>query len=100
MLAFIDTFASFFGPLFGVIVVDYYLIKKSSLDSKDIYSLDSDSLYFYSNGWHIKAVYSLILGFIFSASTIWNESLMNFQSYSWLAGALISSLIYYLLVNK
>jgi len=100
MLAFIDTFASFFGPLFGVIVVDYYLIKKSSLDTKDIYSLDSDSLYFYSNGWHIKAVYSLILGFIFSASTIWNESLMNFQSYSWLAGALISSLIYYLLVNK
>jgi len=99
-LAFIDTFASFFGPLFGVMVVDYYLIKKRDLDNKDIYSLNKDSLYFYSNGWHIKAIYSLILGFIFSASTIWNESLMNFQSYSWMIGAFISSLTYYLLASK
>ena len=100
ILAFIDTFASFFGPLFGVMVVDYYLIKKSYLDNKDIYSSDKDSLYFYSKGWHFKAIYSLILGFIFSASTIWNESLMNFQSYSWIIGASISSLIYYLVTNK
>jgi NCS1 family nucleobase:cation symporter-1 len=100
ILAFIDTFASFFGPLFGVMVVDYYLIKKSYLDNKDIYSSDKDSLYFYSKGWHFKAIYSLILGFIFSASTIWNESLMNFQSYSWIIGAFISSLTYYLLANK
>ena len=99
-LAFVDTFASFFGPLFGVMVVDYYLIKKKDLDNKDIYSLNKDSLYFYSNGWHIKAIYSLILGFIFSASTIWNESLMNFQSYSWMIGAFISSLTYYLLASK
>ena len=28
ILAFIDTFGSFFGPLFGVMVVDYYLLKK------------------------------------------------------------------------
>ena len=28
VLSFIDTFSSFFGPLFGVMVVDYYLVKK------------------------------------------------------------------------
>ncbi len=61
---------------------------------------ENDSLNFYSNSWNVKAVYSLILGFIFSASTIWNESLMNFNSYSWLIGAFISSLTYYLLSNK
>jgi len=100
ILAFIDTLGSFFGPLFGVMVVDYYLFKKSNLYNQDIFSLDKNSLYFYSNGWHIKAVYSVFLGFVFSASTIWNESLMSFQSYSWVIGALISSLIYYLLTNK
>jgi len=100
ILAYIDTFGSFFGPLFGVMVVDYYLIKECDLKNKDIFSLEENSLYFYSKGWHIKAVYSLLLGFIFSASTIWNESLMNYQSYSWIIGASISSLIYYLLVNK
>ena len=100
ILSFIDTIGSFFGPLFGIMVVDYYLIKKSILNNKDIFSLDKSSLYFYFNGWHIKAVYSLTLGFIFAASTIWNESLMNFQSFSWIIGAFISSLTYYLLTSK
>ena len=100
ILAFVDTFASFFGPLFGIMVVDYYLIKKTNLDNKDIFSLEKNSLYFYSNGWHIKAIYSVFLGFIFAASTIWNESLMNFHSYSWMIGAFISSLTYYLLASK
>jgi nucleobase:cation symporter-1, NCS1 family len=100
ILAFIDTFGAFFGPLFGIMVIDYYLIKKTNLDNKDIFSLERNSLYFYSNGWHIKAVYSLFLGFIFAASTIWNESLMNYHSISWIIGAFISSLTYYLLASK
>jgi len=100
ILAFVDTLGSFFGPLFGVMVTDYYLVKKTNIDNKDIFSLESNGLYFYSNGWHVKAAYSLVLGFIFSASTIWNESLMHFQSYSWMIGAFISSLTYYLLVSK
>ena len=100
ILAFVDTFGAFFGPLFGVMVIDYYLIKKTNLDNKDIFSLEKNSLYFYSNGWHMKAIYSLILGFIFAASSIWNESLMFLHSYSWMIGAFISSLTYYLLVNK
>ena len=100
ILAFVDTFGAFFGPLFGIMVIDYYLIKKTNLDNKDIFSLERNSLYFYSNGWHIKAVYSLFLGFIFAASTIWNESFMIFYSFSWIIGAFISSLTYYLLASK
>ena len=100
ILAFIDTFGALFGPLFGIMIIDHYLIKKTKIDNKDIFSLDKSSLYFYSNGWHLKAIYSLLLGFIFAASTIWNESLMFFHSYSWVIGAFISSLTYYLLANK
>jgi NCS1 family nucleobase:cation symporter-1 len=100
ILAFVDTFGAFFGPLFGVMVIDYYLVKKSILDNKDIFSLERNGLYFYSKGWHIKAIYSLVLGFIFAASTIWNINLMHFHFYSWIIGAFISSLTYYLLVNK
>ena len=100
LLSFIDTFGSFFGPLLGVIVVDYYLIKKRSLSNKDLYSAESESVYYYSNGWHIKALYSVILGFIFSASTIWNINLMFLQSYAWIIGAFVSALVYYLLASK
>lgn len=100
ILSFIDTFGSFFGPLFGIIIVDYYLIKESTLSNKDLYSTEVESVYFYSKGWHIKALYSLTLGFIFSASTIWNINLMFLQSYAWIIGALISSITYYLLAKK
>ena len=100
ILSFIDTFGSFFGPIFGLMIADFYLVKKSNLSNKDIYLRDSDSIYYYSGGWHIKGIYSLILGFIFSASTIWNPNLMFLQSYAWIMGAIISSLTYYLLAKK
>ena len=92
-----DTFGSFFGPIFGVVIIDYYLIKKKEISNKDLYSAEKESVYYYSNGWHFKALYSLSIVFIFSASTIWNVNLMFLQSYAWIMGAFISSLTYYLL---
>ena len=100
ILSFVDTASSFFGPIAGIMVIDYYFVKKKKLTNKDIFSLDKNDKYFYSNGWHIKAFYSLVLGFIFAASTIWNESLIIFQTYSWIIGATISSLTYYMLTSK
>jgi nucleobase:cation symporter-1, NCS1 family len=100
ILSFVDTAGSFFGPIFGIMIVDYYLIKKSSLINKDIFSSENNGLYYYSSGWHLKAIYSLLIGFIFAASTIWNVNLMPLQSYSWIIGAFTSSLTYYLLANR
>jgi len=100
ILSFIDTFGAFFGPLFGIMIVDFYLIKKGGLENKDIYSLESNGAYFYTGGWHIKGVYSIILGFIFSGSTIWNSNLMFLHSYSWIIGAFTAGFVYYLLAKK
>ena len=100
ILSFVDTVGSFFGPIFGIAIVDYYLIKKGKLVNKDIFSSISNSTYYYSGGWHIKAIYSLFIGFIFSVSTIWNVDLRFLQSFSWLIGALMSSITYYLLANR
>ncbi len=100
ILSFIDTIGSFFGPIFGLMITDYYLIKQRNLSNQDIYSINTESIYYYSRGWHIKGVYSLMLGFIFSASTIWNSELMFLQSYAWIVGAIISSSTYYLLAKK
>ena len=81
-------------------VTDYYKVKKGNLINKDIYSLERNGAYYFSGGWHVKGVYSLILGFIFSASTIWNSNLMFLQQYAWVIGAIISSITYYLLSKK
>ncbi len=100
VLSYIDTIGAFFGPLFGLMITDFYMIKKGKLENKDIYSLETNGTYYYSGGWHLKGVYSLILGFIFSASTIWNTNFMFLQSYSWIIGAFVAAFVYYLLTRE
>ena len=97
---FIDTFSSLFGPIFGVMIADYYFIKSKTISNKDIYSAEVGSIYYFSNGWHIKGCYSIFIGFIFSASTIWNPNLIFLQSFAWIVGAFISFITYYLLAKK
>ena len=100
ILSFVDTFGSFFGPITGIMIVNYYFINRSTIEVKDIHLLSSNSSFYFSKGWHLKAVYSVIIGFIFSSSTIWNNNLMFLQSYAWLIGSLISGFTYYLLAKK
>ena len=100
IISFIDTIGSFFGPIAGVIITDYYLVKKQNLINKDLFSTKIDGAYYFSGGWHLKAIYSLLIGFIFAAATIWNYQLNFLQSFSWIIGAFFSSLTYYLLASK
>ena len=100
LLSLVDTVSAFFGPLFGIIIADYYLIKEKNINNKDIFSLDIRGAYYFTGGWQIKGIYSLIIGFIFSASTIWNPQLDFLQSFSWIIGAVISWITYYLLASK
>ena len=100
ILSFIDTLGTFFGPLAGIMIIDFYYTRKGNLINKDIYSLEKDKAYYYSGGWHIKGIYSILLGFIFSAATIWNPNLMFLKSFSWLIGAIISAIVYSLLTKN
>ena len=100
VLSVLDTFGSFFGPIFGVIIADYFLIKGSKIENKDIYSLEENGVYFYTKGWHLKSLYSIFIGFIFASSTIWNVSLNFIQPFAWIIGAIIAFIIYYLLASK
>ena len=99
ILSFIDTFSAFFGPLFGIMIFDFYFIKKGILLNKDIYSLEGNGAYYFTGGWHLKGIYSLILGFIFSSSTIWNSNFMFLQPFSWIIGAFVAGFTYYLLAK-
>ena len=99
VLSIIDTIGSFFGPIAGIMIADYYIIKNKNYISKDIFSDLKSGTYFYSNGWQIKGLYSMIIGFIFAASTIWNVELRFLQSFAWLIGAFVSYITYYLMAS-
>ena len=100
ILSFVDTIGSFFGPIAGIMLVDYYVIKDKKIINKDIFSSNKSGAYFYSGGWQIKSIYSLFIGFIFASATIWNVELRFLQSFSWIIGAFFSSITYYLLATK
>jgi len=95
-----DNLTSFFGPVFGVVVADYYYVKQQKINHKELFYPKDDTEYVYSNGWNFKAIFSLIIGFIFSASSIWNINLSFLESYGWIMGAIISFLLYFLLNKK
>jgi len=95
-----DNFTSFFGPIFGVVVADFYYVKKQKINHKELFYPKDDTEYVYSTGWNYKAVFSLIIGFIFSASVVWNSNLSFLESFGWIIGAFISFLLYFLLNKK
>ena len=100
ILSIVDTFGAFFGPNFGIIIADYYLIKEKEIVNKDIFSTNENGAYYFSGGWHLKAIYALLVAFVFSAATIWNPEFRFLQSYSWLIGAFIGFMMHYLLSKK
>ena len=81
-------------------IINHYSISQSELNVKDIHSTSPESSFYYSGGWNLKAVYSVVIGFIFASSTIWNFDLMFLQSYSWIIGAFVSGIVYYLLAKN
>ena len=100
VLSIIDTLGCFFGSIFGIVISDYYLIRNQKYQNRDIFLSSKESIYFYSNGWHLKGIYSLLIGFIFSASTIWNANLISLQPFSFIIGSFFSYIVYYLLSSK
>ena len=94
-----DSLTAFFGPIFGIMISDYYLIKNGNLINKDIYSLEKNGAYYFSAGWHIKAYYSFVIGFIFSSASIWNSKFMFLETFSFIIGFIISGITYYLLAS-
>ncbi|MCF7888970.1 MAG: cytosine permease [Victivallales bacterium] len=93
----------------GIILCDYYCIKKRTLDIKSLYS--KANKYNYSRGWNIKALISLIIatgfnapGFcIYTNIITLSSTLENFFKsayiYSCPISLILSFIIYYYLMN-
>ena len=96
----IDSLAAFFGPIFGVIIADYYFVKKEKVNHKDLFFIRPENEYIYRDGWNYKAVYAVLIGFIFSFSIIWNINFEDFKTFSWIIGFVVSYIMYYLLNEK
>lgn len=92
---FVGMIGATMGPLLGVILTDYYLIRKGVVDVAALY--DENGEFAYSGGWNPRAVVAALVGALFSSIlpnfTHWLPSWWGV--YGWFFGVAIGGLVYY-----
>jgi nucleobase:cation symporter-1, NCS1 family len=102
-------YSSLLGPVGGIMIVDYYFIRKQHLKVKDLY--DHKGQYGYGTGFNSKAIIALLLGilpnvpgFLLTINVInaevfpkWVSHLYN---YAWFVGFFVSGSLYFLVMKK
>jgi NCS1 family nucleobase:cation symporter-1 len=92
------------GPLFGVLIADYFLIRKEHVVVDDLFSMSPTGRYWYRNGYNPDAVTATaIAGAVSIASVILPklvDSALWISDYSWFIGCGIGFSAYYLLAGR
>ena len=58
----LETLGAFIGPLFGVLIADFYLVRKQKMVVDDLFTLSEDGNYWYTKGYNPVAVVATIVG--------------------------------------
>jgi NCS1 family nucleobase:cation symporter-1 len=101
-------YSSLLGPIGGIMIVDYFFIRRQQLQVNDLYRLHGN--YSYQKGFNQVALFALLLGilpnvpgFLTTVKVIDKNSVWpwidNLYSYAWFVGFFISGLTYLLLMK-
>jgi NCS1 family nucleobase:cation symporter-1 len=96
-------YSALLGPVIGIILVDYFLVRKTELDVDDLYRKNGQYA-----GVNPMAIIALVIGVIpnipgFLANVgLYSGSgvVVDLYNYAWFIGLAISSVVYYLLMRK
>ncbi len=100
---FVSIFGAALGPLFGVIMADYYLVKRQMVTIDELYSMSPTGQYFYDGGWNRNAVIALALSGALSVGLALlgaYGSLINVGDWGWLIGACACAAAYKMLCSS
>jgi NCS1 family nucleobase:cation symporter-1 len=86
------------GSIAGVLIVDYWILRKKTLDLKSLYV--KDGIYHYKNGWNTAAVVATLAGTgVALAGAFW-EPMKPIYDFSWFIGFGLAGGIYYLMMQS
>jgi len=89
---FILYYSALFGPILGVMLADYFFVRRGSLDVAKLYDKSPTSDYWYRNGFSVPGLVAVFVpGFI---TMFW------FLSISWLIGVPAGFVLYLLLQRR
>lgn len=97
---FLGTLGAFLGPLFAIMMVDYYLIKKRAVLIGDLYDARPGSAYRYYKGINTAAVAIFVPTAAISAIIALVPTFAGIAPYSWFIGAAIAAIGYWALMNR
>ena len=94
---FVNFIGSTMGPIFGIMMVDYYLLRKGKLDVAALYQENGE--FRFQSGWHLKALVALAVGALFSSVLPTFTTILPvwWGTYGWFFGVAIGGGVYYLL---
>ncbi|MFI3308102.1 NCS1 family nucleobase:cation symporter-1 [Ewingella allii] len=90
----LDVLGAFIGPLFGILLADYYLIKRGHLDVDALFNATPSGRYWYRNGFNPKAIMALLPAVAIGLFISFTPSLHQVANFSWFIGAFLSGVAY------
>ena len=99
-------YSSLLGPIGGILLVDYFLVRKQKLKVEDLYK--KDGIYWYSGGFNTKAIFAFVLGVLpnvpgflkqIKAVEQIPQAFETIYSYAWFVGLPLAGIVYYVLMT-
>jgi NCS1 family nucleobase:cation symporter-1 len=91
-------YSGLLGPIAGVMIVDYFIVRRSRLRVDDLYR--RHGAYEYNNGVNMRAVVALALGIAVALLGLFVPSLRLLYDYAWFVGFGVSGAVYVLLMQR
>ena len=93
----LDVLGAFIGPLFGILIADYYLVKKQRIDVDALYSMSPGGRYWYAGGVNPKAVAALVPAALIAVLMVLVPSFSSFANFTWFIGCGLGMVLYVLI---
>ena len=91
-------YSSFLGPIAGILICDYFIIRDQHLEVKDLYI--RNGIYEYKRGFNPKGIISLAAGVFVALIGLIIPSLHFLYDYAWFVGFVVSFVVYYLMMKE
>ncbi|MGO9269231.1 MAG: NCS1 family nucleobase:cation symporter-1 [Terriglobia bacterium] len=90
-------YSSFLGPIAGVLIADYFVLRKTNLAVADLYR--RDGAYEYSGGVNVRAVAALVAGVAVALAGLVIPQVRFLYNYGWFVGFGVSFVVYLALMR-
>ncbi|MBU0560669.1 MAG: NCS1 family nucleobase:cation symporter-1 [Bacteroidetes bacterium] len=90
-------YSSFLGPIAGILICDYFLIRKRKLNVRDLYLRNGE--YEFKKGFNFKSIYALAAGVFVALIGLVIPSLRFLYDYAWFVGFAVAFALYFILMK-